>query len=133
MANSSLTGDLRRRILQAAHIEALVEDRVHLTILPEPAKYPAVVLTLVSTAPVSGLSGYHKMRFRRIQIDSYATDADECMALGEAVFDALEGVSGVLGSVTAGHVRLLSERDFFEPEVECFRRSQDWEIAEITQ
>lgn len=138
MAPSSLAGDLRRLILNDSAVAALVgggpkEGRVHLVVLPQPAKYPAVVLTLVSGRPVTGLGGYHHLRFRRVQVDCWAGDADTAMALGEAVFDAIEGASGAIGRTEAGHVLMLSERDLHEPEHDAFRRTMDFQIAEGTR
>ena len=102
------------------------------------SKLPYAVLALVSSQADMNTRGYSRRRVRRFQLDLYSDDLEVVLALGEAVFRALVGFEGHMGTTHVQHAFLLSERDLHEPEVTAkgaqrdglFRRSQDWELAE---
>jgi hypothetical protein len=131
-----LQRDLRDWLLSKIAITDLVGERVHALRIAQPAEYPAIVISLVSTRPVTSMDGYSNLRFRRLQIDCYSDDFDEMQQVGEAVFRTMEGAAGPMGLSQVGFCRMLSERDLDEDGIEVdtpvFRRSQDWEIAEGT-
>ena len=131
-----LQRDLRDFLLSRVAITDLVGEKVHAMRMPQPAAFPAIVTSLITTRPVVSHDGYSELRFRRVQLDLYSDDFDELLALGEAVFRTLEGFSGNMGLTQVGHCFLLSERDLDEDGLEgakpLFRRSQDWEFAEGT-
>lgn len=135
-ATGLLQRDLRDYLLSRVAITDLVEERIYALRMPQPAAYPAIVISLVSTNATRSHDGYSEMRTRRVQVDCYSDDFDEMQALGEAVFRTLNGFAGHMGLTQVGHFFLLTERDLDEDGLEgekpCFRRSQDYEVAEGT-
>lgn len=136
-----LDRDLRDWILSRPALTDIVGEgkkaRVHAVRLPQPAAYPAIVISLVSSRAVNSMGGHSDLRFRRFQIDLYSDDLDEVFALGQAFFEQFQGWAGMMGVTRVGHALMLSERDLDEEGLEgdkpLFRRSQDWEIAETAE
>lgn len=127
-----VTEDLAVWLREQSAVGDLVGDRVHAVRLQQASKMPAIVISLVSSSALNSTTGYSRYRERRFQFDIYSDDLEEVYELGEAVFQALNGFAGAMGSSTVLHSFLLSERDLDEDEVNLFRRTQDWEIAEAT-
>ncbi|MFN7019879.1 MAG: DUF3168 domain-containing protein [Phycisphaerales bacterium] len=89
---------IRRELLLAAGVAALVDGRVHVAALPQKSPYPAVVIHLVS-APrdhhMEGASGFVEARY---QVNCHGGPAvARALELSRTVRLALDGFSGTMG------------------------------------
>ena len=80
---------LRKRLLDDAAVKAIVSTRVDWGIRPEGDPYPSIVLTLVSDPRPQHLTDFQPLRDTRVQIDCYAENYGQAVALREAVIPAI--------------------------------------------
>lgn len=107
--------------------EALGTDRIHPSVLPDPAVLPALVYRVISNAGAIAHDGPVSLRNPRLQIDAWATTALEAEALELAVVNALHGYRGPMGNVdyTAAW-RLEDSTQIYETETQFHRVSMDF-------
>lgn len=116
--HSHLTGD--------SAIAALVALRIFPVIAPQGTLRPYMTYQRITAKRVRSLGGPSGLANPRFQIDCWAEDYDGALDLGEKVRAAMDGFTGVMGTVTVGAVLLDSDRDDHEIETELFRRSMDF-------
>ena len=109
-------------------ITALVSTRVYPLRMPQNATLPAVTFTRISGPRSHALSGPTGCGMARIQIDAWATTYASAKAVIDTVRSALDGYSGTAGSETIKSSLLQTETDFYEPETNVYRVSQDYFI-----
>lgn len=102
---------LRSILLADAGVAALVGTRVYRNKLPEKVSYPAIRYQLISKPwaehrTLEGPADYVKPRF---QIDCWATEPDGELTLAQAVFRALEGYHGMIGSLRIDPIEVEDE------------------------
>ena len=63
-----------------------------------------------------------------MQLDIYSRDPAQVGTIGRLVYEALGGLTGWMGATRIQGAWLAGARDMDEPEVDLFRRVQDWQI-----
>jgi hypothetical protein len=91
---------LTAKLINTAAISTLVSTRCHPLRLPDTAALPAIVYTEVSapTYATHDESSSNALTRARYQIDAWATTYAGAVALGLAIWTALEGFSGIVTS-----------------------------------
>lgn len=125
-----LDGGLRTFLLGDSAVKALVGDRIHRLRLPEPAKYPAAVINLISTVPDHDFDGDAGLDRHRIQIDCYADTLDAAAGLGRTLRARLDSFTGMAGSSPVPCAHLLTVQELYDQEVKKYRVLTDWHVWE---
>ena len=128
-----MRSDLRAALLAAPDVAAMVGARVYPNIRPQASPLPALVLTVVSGRRDYHTRGVGTLKTRRVQVDVFASTAQDAEDLSNATEEALSGFSGVVGGTRFQGVFLDAERDGFEPAQEegsaVYRRILDFMIS----
>jgi hypothetical protein len=119
-------GDLRAMILADPAVKALVVDRVHPVILPQPVDLPAVVLNVVSVVPVMSHAGPSGLMKVRVQVDCYGKTYLDAAKVAQALRTLLSGFRGFARGSNVPAVFLEAERDLYDSDLVLYRRSQDF-------
>lgn len=120
------------KLVNTAGISSLISTRCHPLRLPELATLPALVYSEVSapTETTMDETSTNALTHARYQIDAWATDYDDAVALAAAVFTALEGFSGVITSgsntFTIQACMRNDKRANDDPETRLYWISQDF-------
>jgi hypothetical protein len=114
-----------------AAISALVSARVYPVWLPQSPTLPCLTYQRISGSRVRSLTGPSSLAHPRIQIDCWAATYDGAKTLAEAVRVALDGYSGLMGTVEVFGVIVHGDRDLYDPEVKISRVSMDITIWHI--
>lgn len=88
------------KLVNTAGVSTLVSTRVHPLRLPDTAVLPAITYQLIS-APTVGThdeTAANALTHARYQLDAWSGSYSGAVALAKAIFDALEGFSGVVTS-----------------------------------
>ncbi len=120
-----ITEALRAYLLAAPAVAALVGERVFVTVAPQEAEKPLVVLRKVSGARVYSQSGDSGLAWPRVEITARAERAADAIAVATAVRQAISGYRGMMGAVNVQAVFVDSERDAFDFETRAFERVVD--------
>lgn len=102
--------------------------RLYPLIIPQGGKSPCVVYQFTGFTRSQTYCGTIRVLSCDLQLDSYATDYLDAVALAKTVRDALTDFRGIMGAVEVKQATLQTERDLEEPEPGLFRRWQDWQI-----
>lgn len=81
-------------LLEDATVVALVADRVFPRFMPDAVAFPALVVTKAGGAGSYDLQGDVGIESARVQVDCYATGAEEVIALRTAVRRLFSGFKG---------------------------------------
>jgi len=123
----SIDSALYARLAGFAGLSALVSARIYPPPIPQDPTYP-----LVTYQQVSGNRGYvygpnqDGFVWARFQLDSWAETLIGARALSEQVRLALSNYHGTSDSVVIDYIRIESEQQLFEEDVEKHRISQDY-------
>jgi len=120
-----VTEALRVFLLANAGVTALVGERVFVTVAPQDAALPLVVLKRVSTPRVYAQTGPSGLAWPRVQITARAARQAEAVAVAKAVRQAVSGYRGSMGGVPVQAVFVDTERDGFFFETGKFERVLD--------
>lgn len=114
-----------------AGVSALVADRIYPVILPQKPTYPAITFGKVSGLRAPNLSGPSGLARPRISISSWGLTYKSAKDVATAVRQAMDGFSGLMGSVRVKSVTIDNEFDLFEDDdnVNVFRTLQDFFIS----
>lgn len=119
---------LRTFLLADATISDLVNgERIHPVQLPQGTNRPAVRYTKISgNRPHSSPQGALGLSGPRIQIDAFAPDYDDAIALAEAIRKRIDGYRGAMDAVTVQGVFFANEREGYESESNLHFVSRDY-------
>lgn len=113
-------------------VRALIDDpalvRMYPLMIPQGGKVPCIVWQLTGIERDQTYCGTIRVARANLQIDSYATDYFDAIALAKVVRDAMTDFSGQMGEVEVKSATLQTERDLEEPEPGLYRRWQDWQL-----
>ena len=124
----TLGGYLRLILTADPGVAALARDRVYSEVLPQGPATPAVVFTEVSADEDVSLDGPTGVRRTSLAVDSWAEKRADATALGIAVKRVLSGHSGAAGGFEVQSCFFVTERWAFEPDVNLYRTSADFEV-----
>ena len=112
----SFESDLVAILEATPALTALVDNRIYPKRLPQEPTLPAVTYFTVSTTRESSHGGYARLAMTRLQISAWSTIYADVIAVIRQVRLALQ-------NKTALGVGLhVSERDFYEPEIDYWQR-----------
>lgn len=80
---------IRAHLIGDAAIAALISTRVYPVKLPQGCQLPAIRYKIISNVPLQGIATDHAMPKARMQIDCWADEYDDVLALRAAVKAAL--------------------------------------------
>jgi len=121
---------IRSRILAAAAVAALVDDRVSPQPMPQGETLPCVTVKRISDQPVArGQRGPSGLRDARIQVDAWGKTLEAAQAVADAIETALDPLNrrapgGVNVPLYVGdgcridYAQLMNQQDFDEPDVQ---------------
>lgn len=75
-------------------VTTLISTRVFGGSLPIGCAYPAVVMQVATTRNVNSVQGTNKLRFKRMQFDSYANTYETALQISNAILVAVTGAQG---------------------------------------
>lgn len=112
-------------------VAGLVEDRIYPVRLPEGAKLPAISWFQVSSDRIPTYDPFPRDDWtrKRIQFNSWATDPNTAMLVGEAVMLALSGYDGDMSGLAIGSSESVTELDTYDGQTKLFRKIQDFHIS----
>lgn len=103
-------------------LKGLVSNRVYPLVMPQSPTYPAIVYNRIAVNAQNVLEGGSTIDQVRFQVDTYATTYAGAKTIAAQVRVAVEAAS-FKGT-------LQSDQDFFEPDINLYRVSQDFYIWE---
>lgn len=127
-------------LLARTGLTALVSNRIYFEIVPQPDSgdevYPAVTYQIISFPRVVSHQGASGLAYPRVQIGCWARTKIAVLPVRNAVIDALDGFTGLFGTVQVGACLKMDERDmssvsYASPELRQARiygRSIDFQI-----
>jgi len=130
---------LRTLILSDPYIEAMIGVRCYPVILPQGATYPSIVQNLISEDNHMHLGGSSILSRARIQIDCWATTADESVTLSNLVWEKVQGFSGTVSFNSSDSPSSLNDvsiqgifaelaRDGYDATHKTFTRQRDYMV-----
>lgn len=124
----TLEASLSSFLKDDAAIAAIVSNRVYPGIIPQGSDQPAIVYAKSSRDRQQLFCGTAGLMNTQISIDSYATTYRESVLLANAVTDALQDFSGMMGTTDVPRVFLTNELDLSDIEPGLYRQSQTWVV-----
>jgi hypothetical protein len=120
---------LRTYLLADPTVSALVGgERIHTVRLPQDQVEPSVVYTKISEFGDYNMAGDSGLGHMRMQIDSWAQNADAATNLANAVYDRLTGARDVMSTINVRGIFLDSGRDDYDGVTKLYRSSRDFMI-----
>lgn len=83
-------------VTSAPAVVAIQGDRLYPIDFPQVPVYPASLYAVPSRLHAHHFGGSSHFRKARVQFDVYAETWDECVALGDAIIDALDAFKGLV-------------------------------------
>jgi len=111
-----------------AGLNALVAGRVYAQNLAQKATLPAVVYKQISGVRPSTMEGATGLNDGRYQFTAYALDYKTAKQVSQALRQALNRVTGTIGSTVTLDTALLSERDYWDFVTLEYRVELDFQI-----
>lgn len=102
------------RLLADGGVAAIAATRVYPGARPQGSALPALVLNLISGAPVYDDQGEAGLFSARVQIDSWGATYTAAKLLARAVKNCLSGFVGTQGAIAFRNVLVEVERDLRE-------------------
>lgn len=100
---------------QRAGLTAIVSNRIYGLLVPTAnqgqSNYPCVTYQVISDANVHSLKGASGLARPRFQITAWGATMADMRAVRGALKDALDGYSGLMGTVTVQACLKIDERD----------------------
>lgn len=120
---------LRTFLLENSTIAAVVGgERVYPVVLPQGVTDPSIVYNLITETNDHHMQGASGLVMIRMQIDAYAQTHDAAAELALLIKEALDGYSGLMGSVTVQGVFADTARTDYQDDVKLHRVSRDYLI-----
>jgi len=120
---------IRTYLLGDAIVSGLVGgERVHHMRVPQGQVEPSVVYNKISELGDYSMDGDTHLGHIRMQLDSWAQNADAAAELANAVHDRLSGAVGLMDTVNVRGVFLESGREDYDEVTQMFRSSRDYMI-----
>jgi hypothetical protein len=104
-------------------------ERIYPVVLPQGQREPSIVYNRISAIGDHTMAGASGLARVRMQIDAYAPLHDDANSLADLVKLALDGYSGLMGSVDVQGVFFETERDDYQPDVDLHRVSRDYTMV----
>lgn len=115
--------DLRDHLIADAAIVALAGERIYRMKRPTDSAVPAITWLRVSGRPVMSLAGFTSgLHEIRIQIDCWATSAEDVSALASAVLQRMAVPASTFKAVPQ------PDQEFYEDDVRLYRRLMDFNV-----
>jgi len=132
--------DIRTYLLTQSGVTDIIgagnAARCHVAHAPQEAKYPMLVLELVSDVPEYMQATEAGVTDARIVVHALAAKGQptddgyaKARTLGEAVRTALSGYRGAAGSSTVQAAFLRLQRPVYHDDAGVYEVTQDWEIG----
>ena len=99
-------------------VSTAVGDRIYPMIAEQGAALPYITFQRISANHIDCTTGSSGLAEARIQIDCVATGYLATRTLTEHVRDAMQGYTGVAGTIDIDIIRLLDDRDGLQEEIE---------------
>jgi hypothetical protein len=119
---------LREWLLTNSNIAAVVGTRIYPVILGQGATDPSIVYNLISELNDHHMEGPSGLVMVRMQIDAYAQLHDDAAELANLVKEALDGYSGLMGTVQVQGVFADTARTDYQSDPNLHRVSRDYLI-----
>lgn len=100
-------------------VSALVGTRIFPVVMEEKGAWPRISYQRISGGFISSLSGYCGLEHPRIQVDCWARSYSVAKELAVKVRAAMAGAASFQS-------RMISDQDFYEPDVNIYRVSLDF-------
>ena len=126
----SLDTAIKSRFDGNATLRSLIGNRAYHVMAPQESQYPLLIWSLVSEEPVHAMGSDAGYREARVQVSSFAKDADKVVAVSEAARAALSRFRGTAGGTVIQDILADTAFDQLMPEVEegIFHRSNDFRV-----
>lgn len=108
-----------------SEIAQRVSDRLYPALLPQGASGQSIVYTLISGRRDRTIEGANGIARLRLQLDCRAAKYGDVKRLALAVRRRLNDYRGRMGNSTVLNTVVDGENDFYDPEAELHRVSQD--------
>lgn len=106
-----------------AGVTAIISGRVFRKRLPQKPTYPAATFQLLDGPPMPDHDAGPSKDFKNLfQVDCWAEDYDEAVALRDAVVAATDNQKGLISGVNMQGLFLTDDRDMIDSEPEVYRR-----------
>ena len=129
MPLSDIRPALRAFLLTDADVSAAVGgSRIYPVVLQQGQREPSLVFNRISGQGDHHMQGPSGLTRPRFQIDAYAPSHDDAAELADLVKLALDGYSGLMGSVNVQGVFFETEREDYQSDVGLHRVSRDYLI-----
>lgn len=127
-----IDANIRTFLLAQPAVAALVGDRIEKSKAAQATPFPRIVLTQVGQESQGHLTGRGSHGAGTWQIDCQARTGVEAVEVAEAVFDAMEGYIGTMGSLQVA-VEMANVVDGYDPDDGAdsgtYRILQDYRIV----
>jgi uncharacterized protein DUF3168 len=97
-----------------AGIAALVASRIYPQLIPENPTYPAISYEKTSGEHERSLTGSSGLAMADFELECWAKTYGGAKSVADAVRNALDGFSGMMGTDAVSEVHLDSDSDLFE-------------------
>lgn len=119
-------------VLADAAIAAVVGDRLFPEVVPEGVRAASIVYTLVSENQSYTMKARSSLVNPRYQIDCWAPERDDALALANLVKERIDGYRGVMGTggnaVTIRGIFQVNDRINFDDTVQMSGVSRDYDV-----
>ncbi len=122
---STVETALRTKLLADATVAALIADRIEPEPLAQGSILPAITYRRISATRGETFDGPSGLTWPRIQLDLWALSHDTARALFDAVRVAVNGKAFISSGVVVQKAQVISDQDFYEPDVKLHRVSAD--------
>ena len=117
-------------LLENSNIAAEVGGtRVFPVVLPQGQTEPSIVYNRISNVGDHHMQGASGLSRPRMQIDAWAQTHDAAAYLADLIKEALDGYSGLMGSVVVQGAFFDTEREDFNADLTLHRVSRDYIIV----
>lgn len=99
-------------------VSTAVGTRIYPMVAPQKAALPYITFQRISANHIDCTIGSCGLAEARIQVDCVATGYLAARTLAEHVRDAMQGFTGVAGTIGIDIIRLLDDRDGLQEEIE---------------
>ncbi len=112
-------------------VAAIAATGGYLQVLPKDLKLPSWTHQMITEEAAYTFLNVVDLRRRRVQIDCYADDPDDCVALANAIDAVLSGYHGTLTDADSTVVQGIFQStaiDFFDAASRSFRRALEYDV-----
>ena len=103
-------------------------ERIFPVVLPQGQREPSIVYNRISAIGDHTMQGTSGLARPRFQIDAWAATHNAADELARLIKEALDGYSGLMGTVTVQGAFFDTARDDYQADINMHRVSQDFLI-----